>query len=400
MLSVDEARAHIAARVVGLDTEIVPLDDGFERILATNAQARRSLPPRDNSAMDGYAVIAAETPATLPIAAESAAGITGELAEHQPGTATRIMTGAPVPLGADAVVMRENVEASDGRATFNKPAIVGRHIRRAGEDIEAGQLAIRAGTRLGAGELGLLAALGYSQLIVVRRPKVAILSTGNELIAVTEEPRPDRIYNSNAHALAAQVREAGGVPVHCGIASDSLDTVTDAIGKALDGVDVVLTSGGVSVGDYDFVKRAFGRNGIVTDFWKVAVKPGKPLVFGTHPSGTLVFGLPGNPASSMVTFELFVRPTLLALQSATVYQRRIAPARLKTSYSKVAGRTHFLRARLERRDGELVATIKAKQGSGNLTTMAGVDGLVEIPEETTSVAAGGQVNVILVRGEF
>ena len=324
MLAVEEARARIAGRVKTLGTEVAPIAGAHGRVLATAAVARRSLPPRDNSAMDGFAIVAADVPATLPIAAESAAGV-DPVPPHTAGTATRIMTGAPMPAGADTVVIREDVvEAADGSsARFDEAASAGDNIRRAGEDIAAGAVAIEAGTRLGAPEIGLLAALGYPTPEVFRRPRVAILSTGDELIDVTEDPPPGRIINSNAYALAAAVRDAGGIPFIAGIVGDREPEVVDALAAVLRDTDVLLTSGGVSVGKYDFVKPALAANGVETDFWKVAVKPGKPLVFGVAPGGALVFGLPGNPVSSLVSFELFVRPALLAMGGGS---RERAPA--------------------------------------------------------------------------
>ncbi len=407
MISVKEARASIASRVRALPSEIVALDDALGRYLSADAVAPRSLPPRDNSAMDGFAVRAEDTPGDLPVAQVIAAG-RGTVPTHRPGTATPIMTGAPMPEGADSVVMRENVVVraaaegqQEGVASFKDSAILARHIRRAGEDIKVGTVALTAGVKIGPGEIGLLAALGFSQIEVARRPRVAILSTGDELIDVSDSrasnPPPGKIINSNAYALAAQIRQAGGEPIHCGIARDSLAGTTVAIAAAIANADVLLTSGGVSVGDFDFVKPALTECGVVTDFWKVAVKPGKPLVFGVHPSGSLVFGLPGNPASSMVSFELFVRPALLALQSARTTKRREIRVFLESGYKKTAGRTHYLRVRVSTDGGERrVARIKPKQGSGNLTTMAAVDGLVEIPSDVTSVAAGEAVSLLIL----
>lgn len=396
MLSVTEARQRILSRIARLGAESVPVGAAAGRVLAAPVRARRSLPPWHNSAMDGFAVRAADLPGRLPIAGEVAAGGSPD-ALHQPGTATRIMTGAPLPDGADAVVMREDVVESDGVAIVERSIEEGANVRRAGEDIGAGDEALAAQVRLGPGEIGLLAALGYPEIEVGRCPRVAILSTGDELIDVTADPPPDKIINSNAYALASQVSEAGGRPQRLAAVGDDRDRVTRAVASALEGADVLLTSGGVSVGDYDVVKEAFADAGVEIDFWKVAVKPGKPLAFGRARGGQPVFGLPGNPVSSMVSFELFVRPALLAMQGAASVERPRAPVSVAGGYRKKAGRAHFVRAALARQGAKLIATPRAKQGSGMLTSMVGVDALLEIGAEVTDVEDGGEVEALLLR---
>ena len=396
MLSVSEASAQIMARATFLGAESVPLDETLARVLAADVLAPRDLPPRDNSAMDGYAVLSADLPGRLPIAAEVAAGA-GALAPHRPGSATRIMTGAPLPPGADTVVMRENVTVEGNDAVFSAAEKPGKNIRRAGEDIAEGALAIGRGTLIGAGEIGLLAALGHPRVMVGKRPRVSILSTGDELIEVIENPPIDRIINSNAHALAAQVRLAGGIPVRCPIVGDDKLEVIDAIANALEDADILLTSGGVSVGDYDFVKEALAANGIEPDFWEVAVKPGKPLVFGQAQNGALVFGLPGNPVSSMVTFELFVRPALLRVTGAKNTSRPRARVKIDRDLKKDATRTHFLRANLRAEGNVLHANLFSKQGSGMLTSMSGADALVIVPQESLGARAGEELEAIVLR---
>ncbi|HET6613478.1 MAG TPA: gephyrin-like molybdotransferase Glp, partial [Kofleriaceae bacterium] len=313
MKSVDEATRAIRAAVKPLGAERVKLAAARGRIIAAPVFAGRALPPWDNSAMDGFAVRANEVPGTLPIAATIAAG-TSPTAGLAPGTCARIMTGAPVPDGADAVIMREDAEVVDGggRVAFAQPVNPGQHIRRAGGDIAPGDRALCAGTEMDAPAIGLLAALGHDRVDVARKPAVAIISTGDELIEVGQDLGPGQIYSSNNHALAAQIDEAGGIPIDLGIAPDNLEAISASFERARS-ADIIVTSGGVSVGDFDFVRDALAAIGAQVAFWKVAIKPGKPLVFGTAPPATLIFGLPGNPVSSMVTFELFVRPVIRAM---------------------------------------------------------------------------------------
>lgn len=403
MLTVAQASARVRAAIAPLAAELVPLDDAWQRHLAADIVADRQLPPWDNSAMDGFAVRAADLPGTLagtppitlPVVGTIAAGHAPDVT-LEPGTTWRIMTGAPMPAGADAVVIREDVDDQGERARFADPARPGQNVRPAGQDIATGATVLRAGTCLDAGAIGLLAALGHAAVRVRRRPRVAILSTGDELVSVGLEPRPGQIINSNAHALAAQVREAGGVPVHAGIGPDEPRRLTAMIRTGLD-ADVLVTSGGVSVGDFDHVRDAYAQAGVSVDFWKVAMKPGKPLAFGVAPGGTPVFGLPGNPVSSMMVFELFVRPALLAMQGASALDRPRVEVVLAAPYRKQPGRTHYPRARL-RRDGDtLVAELHGKQGSGMLSSMLAVDALVEIDRDLGDVDAGTRLPALLVR---
>ena len=405
MLSIAEATARIQELVGQRSSkpEMVPIDRALGRILARDITARRPLPPLDNSAMDGFALRSCDVPGQLSVLGTIAAGDPPG-ATLGAGQAWRIMTGAPLPAGADTVVIREDAVATREQVTVAETSALGDNIRRAGEDIGIGDLAVAAGARIGAGEIGLMAALGHAVVPVSRQPRVAIMSTGDELVGVDVVPGPGQIVNSNAYALAAQVREAGGIPVPAGIAPDRLGVLVDMLRAGLE-CDVLLTSGGVSVGDFDHVKRAFADVGVNLDFWKVAMKPGKPLAFGASATGTLVFGLPGNPVSSMLSFEIFARPALLALQGATRTQRVRAQVRLTTPYRKRVGRTHFVRARLQRVSGtgqpadaaqHLVATPLAKQGSGMISSMVGADALLEIPAEVERVAAGAWVSAILL----
>ncbi|HWN66362.1 MAG TPA: gephyrin-like molybdotransferase Glp [Haliangium sp.] len=395
MLTVSEAGTRVLEAVRLLAAELVPIDRAQGRVLAHAITSGRDLPPWDNSAMDGFAVRSADLPGVLPVAGTVAAGhAPGEVLA--PGTALRIMTGAPLPAGADAVVIREDSEELPGdRVRLAAPAAPGDNVRRRGEDVAVGQPALDAGIHLGAGEIGFLAALGNGMVRVARRPRVAILSTGDELVSVDVPPRPGQIINSNLYALAAQVREAGGVPVNAGIAPDRPDDLLPRIREAL-AADVLLTSGGVSAGDFDFVKDALAAAGVSVGFWKVAMKPGKPLAFGATAAGGLVFGLPGNPVSSMVGFELFVRPALLAMQGARELHRPRAPVTITSSYGKQPGRAHFLRATLRRQGDSLLADLHPRQGSAMLSSMVGTHALVVVPAESGDVAAGARLEALLL----
>jgi molybdopterin molybdotransferase len=395
MLPPDQARARIASKITRLGTETVEITGASGRISSSDVTAERPLPAWDNSAMDGYAVRAQDLPGTLPVAGVIAAG-DAPGAKLAPGTTWRIMTGAPVPEGADTVVMRENVGEGDTQAEFAQPAEMGRHIRRAGEDITPGDIAIAAGSHLRAGELGVLAALGQTRVEVSKRPRIALLSTGTELVAAGQTPGPGQKINSNAVALGAEVTALGGIVTSDRIAHDDPSSMQQAFREALAGCDVLITSGGVSAGDFDFARDVAEEVGITIDFWKVAIKPGKPMVFGTTSTGQLYFGLPGNPVSTMVTFELFVRPALLAMAGARQLERARAPVVLEDGYRKSAGRAHYLRSTL-RRDGQrLIADIGRKQGSGMLTSMLSVDALVEIPMDSEELAPGSTAQALLL----
>lgn len=396
MRSVKDAAQLVLSAVRPTGGEEVALEEASGRVLAEAVRAGRPLPGVDNSAMDGYAVRAGELPGTLPVVGVAAAGapLDGAIAA---GTAVRIFTGAAMPAGLDAVVLQEDARRDDGPdgARVTLPATrVGENVRFAGEDLAVGEVALAAGTRLGPGELGLLAALGATRLRVHRRPRVAILATGDELVDAAVVPGPGQVVDSSRHALAYAVRLLGGEATYLGIVPDEQAASERAIGAAL-GYDVVLTTGGVSVGDRDFVKAAFEASGVLLEMWKVAMKPGKPLAFGRR-GETLVFGLPGNPVSSMVSFELFVRPALLALQGVRETARPVAPVALLGGYRKPAGRAHYLRAKVERRGAQLLATPHAKQGSAMLTSLVGINALVEIAAEVTEVVDGGDVPALLL----
>ncbi|HTL36859.1 MAG TPA: gephyrin-like molybdotransferase Glp [Kofleriaceae bacterium] len=394
MLSVEEAAKTVSSRIQRLPVEKVSLHAARGRILAENIVASRYLPSFDNSAMDGFAARAAELPATLQVVAKIAAGqmLSDPLPER---VAVRIMTGAPVPQGLDTVVIQEDAKVEGGKVTL-PAAPVGDNIRRAGEDIAAGEIAVRAGERLDAAELGLLAALGITDVPVARAPRVAIIATGDELVSAGTEPGPSQIIDSSAHALAALIPGCGGVPNYIGIAKDDPGTMAALIASAMNH-DVVITTGGVSVGDRDHVRAALRAAGVELELWKVAMKPGKPFSFGVNGARNVpVFGLPGNPVSTFVAFELFVRPALLAMQGAAVTNRPRAPVRLSRGYRKQAGRTHYLRAKIVRNGEHLVANPHPKQGSAMLSSLVGCNGLVELPADATEILPNTVVPAILL----
>lgn len=393
MLAVVDAQARIAALVPRLPIEAVAIDRADGRVLAQDILAARPLPGCDASAMDGFAIRAADLPATLPVVAMIGAG--DRPAPLAPGTAARIMTGAPMPAGADTVVIFEDATDHGDRVTL-PAAPIGDNVRRTGEDIQPGDRVLRAGARLGGGELGLLAALGWATVPVARAPQIAIVATGDELVGVDQVPGLGQVVDSSAYALAAQIREAGGAPLYLGIARDDRAAVTAMITRAL-ACDAVVTTGGVSAGDRDHVRGALADAGVALDFWKVAMKPGKPLAFGLGDGGRVpVFALPGNPVSSMVAFELFARPAIRAMLGASTRDRPRAPVVLVGGYRKAAGRAHYLRARVERDGATLRAIPHAHQGSHALSSMVAVDALVEIDAAATEIADGGAAVALLL----
>lgn len=401
MKPISEALAAMLPAFKPCGRERVQLQLALGRVLAQDALARQDQPPFTNSAMDGYAVRAedlsgasAETPKALPLAGESRAGEEAPPA-LAPGRTLRIFTGAPLPEGADAVVMQEDTSREGEEVSFQLAPAAGAHVRRRGEDLQAGAPILSPGAILGPGEIGLLASQGHAALSVYRRPRVAILSTGDELRDISDPPRPGSIVNSNAYALAAQVEEAGGEPWILPIVPDILEEVIEQVRTGLS-ADVLITIGGVSVGDYDLVRKAFDAVGVEPQFWKVAMKPGKPLSFGVF-GERLVVGLPGNPVSAMVTFEVFVRPGLRRMLGDPAPYRASAEVRLAAAHKHKTGRTELARARLERDEqGQLVAHLHPRQGSGNLTSVSGANALVILPPDQASFAEGETLRALLL----
>jgi molybdopterin molybdotransferase len=399
MITVEQAFSAIIARFHSLESERVGLREAAHRVLALDVVAGEAIPPFDNSAMDGYAVreadcagATAETPVMLQIIGESAAGHAPEFTVI-PGTAVRIMTGAPLPNGADAVVMREETRESKETVEILVAPEPAEHIRRAGEDVPRGSTVFQAGDVLGPAALGVLASIGCSMIEVVRRPRIALLATGDELVDVDQPLAPGQIHNSTAYALEALITRLGAIPVQLGIAPDDRDILRARIQEGARH-DLLITTGGVSVGDHDLVKEVLGELGEM-DFWRVNMQPGKPLAFGMV-GRTPVIGLPGNPVSSLVAFELFVRPAIRRLAGHTQLLRPRVLARLAQSLEKRGDRRQFHRAWVHVEAGSYIATSTGPQGSHVLTSVARGNALMDLPEGPRSYAAGELVEVILL----
>ena len=391
LISIDEARERVLAAVRPLPAEDVPLTACAGRVLAADARASHDLPPFDASAMDGFAVPSGEA-ATLPVTMESRAGAPAR-EPLAPGTACRISTGAVVPPGTHAVVPVENVRQAGGEVTVPATAPAA-NIRRAGEDVRAGETVLAGGAPIGPAEVAVLASLGLAVVPCSRRPRVAILATGDELVEPGEPLGPGQIRNSNAHGLAAQAALAGAEVVARERVADTPEATRDALAAALDAADVVCVSGGVSVGPHDHVKPVLAELGAEERFWGVSLQPGKPTWFGAR-GDTLVFGLPGNPVSAMVTFHLFARPAVRALQGADA-GIRTATARLAEPVRR-RRRDQMLRVRLEPGDdGVPRARLTKEQGSHVLTSLLGADALARVPAGDGDLAAGEQVDIELL----
>ena len=339
MVQVDEARELILSKIQFKGVEKISINECLGRILVEDIVAKRNNPPLDNSAMDGYALIAEdiqsaspENPVKLQVADEVAAGYTSEKV-LQAGEAFRIMTGAPIPKGANAVIMQEDTEKSGNCDLLVKDkAEVGENIRLAGEDVREGEVVIQKGAPINPAHIGMMAVVGRSQVFVSQRPKVAILSTGDEILDLDERADGPCIYNSNGYMLSAQIRSAGGIPCYLGIAKDTEEDLMEKFRWALE-CDLVVSSGGVSVGDYDLVKASLKKLGQDMLFWKVAMKPGKPLAFGRI-GETPIFGLPGNPVSSFVSFEQFVRPSIRKVLGCSRLTHKTVQAKLTCRLEK------------------------------------------------------------------
>ena len=394
MLTFEEARERILARISPLGTETVALGDAAGRVLAGEVRSPWDLPAWDNSAMDGYAVRAEDCrgSATLRITGYMAAG-GPDAPKVAPGCAVKIMTGSPVPEGCDAVVPFEEAEERDGNVRIPAPVKPRAHIRFRAEDIPAGTLVVPPGTVLRPPEISMLASFGMGTVPVHRMPRVAVLSTGDELVELGEPLVYGKIVNSNSHALAAAIREAGGIPIPLGIARDDRDSLLAKLSEGLS-ADVLVTSAGVSAGDRDFVRDVLADLGVEAVFWKVLIKPGGPTAFGLK-GKTAVFSLPGNPVSSLITFEVFVRPAIRRMAGDASPVKPAVKASLAEPVRKKAGKTHFHRVAIEAGEEGYVARTSGDQHSGILRTLVRADGIAVLAADRTAFAAGEKVDVLL-----
>jgi molybdopterin molybdotransferase len=401
----EDALKTVLAAVPVLGVEKVSLLDTLGRVLGEDIVALRDNPPWDNSAMDGFAVRyedikqahAVTTPTMLTVIEDVPAGKFPAKAVGK-GEAIRIMTGAPVPKGADTVLKVEDTENQPTWVKVFKEEKKGANIRLQGEDVRKGDCIIPRGKIIRPAEAGMLAILAKSFVFVYQRPRVAILSTGDELADLDERFSEEKIVNSNSYGIAAQAKEAGGLPMLLGIAKDSPEDLKAKIRQGLN-ADFLVLSGGISMGDYDFTKPVFQELGGEMNFWKLAIRPGQPVAFGKI-GKTLAFGLPGNPVSSMITFEQLVRPAILKMCGSQTLARPVVQAIFQEKFSKRPDRRHFLRGILWMENGMLMVRTTGSQGSGILTSMVKANGLIDIPVEVEKLKPGDVVNVQVLGGGF
>ena len=400
MIPLEEARAHVLGRVKPRPPVRLPASDACGCVLTEPVVASEAVPPFDNSAMDGYAVRAADTvgaPLELPVVGVLAAGTDPATITVGSGQAARIMTGAALPDGADAIVIVEQTDAVDDgrRVRINAVAEAGDHIRTAGDDIEPGDVVIEAGTQLTAAHLGVLASLGVTVVTVVPRVRVGVLSTGDELVEGAVALRPGQLRDSNRHALLPMLGEAGCEPVDLGLVRDDRAAITDAIEQAVKSCDALLTSGGVSMGDFDEVKAVLSERADDMRWMQIAIRPAKPFAFGTM-NGTPVFGLPGNPVSSIISFELLARPALRRMMGHAddeLDRPRLRAMAADDLRRRPDGKTHFARVVISVVDGRLQARSAGGQGSHQLAAMAAANALAVLPDGD-GVSAGDEIEVI------
>ncbi len=394
MISVEEARQRILDVLRPTPAEVVALAEAWNRVTATAVTARLTQPPADVSAMDGYALRAADggLGATVRVIGAAPAGHPFEAAVG-PGQAVRLFTGSIVPSGADAILLQEDAVSRGDDIEVKEAVIAGRHIRRAGQDFAAGDVVIPAGRRITARDVGLAAAANHPWLQVHRRPRVAILATGDEIALPGEPIPPGGIVSSNAHALAALVRAAGGQPVVLPIASDD-PAMIGGVADAVAGMDILVTTGGASVGDHDLIIESLQARGMTLDFWQIAMRPGKPLLFGRL-GATPVLGLPGNPVSALVCAILFLLPALQRLSGLPAATLPLTPAVLGAAVKANDHRADHLRATLDTdAAGRLIVTPFPQQDSAILRRLALADALIPRPPHATASAAGAEVNII------
>jgi molybdopterin molybdotransferase len=401
LLSVEDARERVLSQIHALAPLQLPLTEAFGCVVAEDAVSHRDLPEFASSAMDGFAVRSSDVagatpdrPVDLKIVGRAMIGRRPE-AVVGGGEAVRIATGAPIPAGADVIVPIENASAADEMVSVFDAPPAGQHIRPVGEDVKAGQLLVAAGKRLGPPELGLLANAGFPHPTVHPRPRVIVLSTGDELIPPTESPEFGQIRDSNAYTIFGALRDAGAMPVLAGIVKDDVDALKETVLSYLIQADAFVSSGGVSVGERDVVKAAFFRRGDL-DFYKVAMQPGMPQGFG-HIEGKPYFGLPGNPVSVFVSFEVFVRPAILKMMGRTQLFRPEVTATLAEDVAGPKGKLQFARVRLARTDDGWIATPTGARGSNLISTVVRANGLAMVPAGTAVAPAGSEVRVMVFR---
>ena len=397
LISYEDAIERTLRGLTRLGSERVPIDGAAWRVLAADIQADADMPAFSYSAMDGYAVrsryFEQNEPWSLAVRGESRAGRASGPLQH--GVACRIFTGARVPIGADAVVPQEAVTRTGEQVSFSERPRAGQNIRPQGADLKAGQTALHEGDRLSPGKLGLAAALDRAWLLVARQPVVTVVGTGDELRPPGTPGPPESIAESNTFVLAAVARRAGAIVRTMPMLADDADHTETALRRALKGTDVLVTIGGVSVGDHDLVRPALEAVGVTNDFWGVAIKPGKPIAAG-HTGTTRVLSLPGNPASATLTFLLFGVPLLRAMQGDRKPRPRALPLRIIGSHARRPGRDEYLRARLEMHDGELCAALPASQSSGAVTSFADAEALVVLGADSGEISNGDRLPVILL----
>ncbi len=401
MISVEEALERILAGIAPLSVSQVPLAESLGLVLSGDVVAQEDMPPFANSAMDGFALLGEESrprdgqPPRLRVTGTVAAGY---VAQHSvtTGTAMRIMTGAPVPPGADAVIQVELTRSDSPQSEWVeilqevKP---GNNIRPAGEDMRRGQTVLVRGTEIGPWEIGILATLGKATVPVIRRPRVAILGTGDEVIEVDQPLQPGKIRNSNSYLIEAAVRRAGAIAHRLGVAQDTVESLREKFSQAMQ-ADLILTSGGVSVGDFDLVKNIMAEQGAI-NFWRINMRPGKPVAFG-HIGQSPLLGLPGNPVSAAVTFELFGRPVIRKMLGHTRLLRPQVEVIVEDGVADVAMRRHYVRAHVTWRDGRFVARTTGNQGSNIMTSLLNANALVIVPEGGVQVRPGDTAQAMML----
>ncbi|MEO7021458.1 MAG: gephyrin-like molybdotransferase Glp [Ktedonobacteraceae bacterium] len=401
MISVEEALARILDKIQPLPVTHVLLSEALGLVLAEDVVAREDMPPFANSAMDGFALRSVDSqphegqPPRLPVTGSVAAGY---LADHavEAGTAMRIMTGAPVPPGADTVIQIELTNYDGPQSTWVEilhAVAPGNNIRPAGEDMRSGQTILQCGSEIGPWEIGVLATLGWATVPVIRRPQVTILGTGDEVIEIDQPLEPGKIRNSNSYLLEAAVRRAGALPIRLGVARDTVESLREKFSQAV-GSDLMITSGGVSVGDFDLVKDIMAEQGEIS-FWRINMRPGKPVAFG-HIGATPLLGLPGNPVSAAVTFELFGRPVLRKMLGHTRLQRPQIAVVVENGVSDRAARRHYVRAHVSWQDGHFVARTTGNQGSNIMTSLIHANALVIVPEGGVEIKPGDTTQALML----